>query len=310
MYSPTTVVSYAQNNEDVVLGTILEKVKKGFYVDVGANHPTRHSVTKNFYDRGWTGINIEPNPMLYKMLAKERPKDVNLNVGISDKEGELILRLYHSRDGLEGLSTFSDEAKQQNSKKINEDNKNFSDITVKVKKLSTVFTENSVKTIHFMKVDVEGLEYAVLISNNWKQFRPHVLCIEANHLMSDWHDVLKNAKYQLIYTDGLNEYFVANEVKQQYNDRNLPEEIVSSSSDILKQHQYELWQTDIKNIKTLNEVVNKLQTESQKLQKLVTYLERLSALTLKDQRLIVRIKRAIYGLTVDWLRYKKSNTSK
>jgi hypothetical protein len=56
-------VSYAQNYEDILLGRALRK-SEGFYIDVGANHPVFHSVTKLFHDRGWRGINVEPSPVL------------------------------------------------------------------------------------------------------------------------------------------------------------------------------------------------------------------------------------------------------
>lgn len=67
-----TVRTYAQNFEDVLLWRALRHVPEGRYVDVGAGHPELHSVTKLFYDAGWSGINIEPVPELAHALAKQR----------------------------------------------------------------------------------------------------------------------------------------------------------------------------------------------------------------------------------------------
>ena len=53
-------VSYAQNYEDVMLWRVLRDVERGFYVDVGAADPEEWSVTRAFYDRGRSGINVEP----------------------------------------------------------------------------------------------------------------------------------------------------------------------------------------------------------------------------------------------------------
>ena len=53
-------VSHAQNFEDVMLHRALRHVTKGFYVDIGADHPTDLSVTKAFYDRNWRGIGLIP----------------------------------------------------------------------------------------------------------------------------------------------------------------------------------------------------------------------------------------------------------
>ena len=55
-----SIVSYSQNFEDVMLWRALKDVENGFYIDVGANHPAIDSVTKLFYENGWSGINIEP----------------------------------------------------------------------------------------------------------------------------------------------------------------------------------------------------------------------------------------------------------
>src|SRR6478735_6590112 len=54
----------------------------GFYVDVGAADPINLSVTKWFYDLGWSGLNIEPNKQLFRRLVADRPRDINLDCGL------------------------------------------------------------------------------------------------------------------------------------------------------------------------------------------------------------------------------------
>src|ERR1041384_3211716 len=75
--SQKLLVSYAQNFEDVLLHRIFGNLARGFYVDIGASDPMIGSVTKIFYDRGWSGINIEPSST-FPRLAAARPRDVNL----------------------------------------------------------------------------------------------------------------------------------------------------------------------------------------------------------------------------------------
>ena len=70
------------------------------------------------------------------------------------------------------------------------------------------------KKISFMKIDVEGYEYEVIAGNDWEQYRPQVLCIEANHIIKDWHSLIKRSEYELVFFDGLNEYFVAKEASE------------------------------------------------------------------------------------------------
>src|SRR5262249_24565486 len=81
------MLSYAQNAEDVVLSRVFRDRTDRLYVDVGAFAPDKGSVTKHFYDLGWRGINVEPADEAFQQLCRERPRDVNLHVGISDHAG-------------------------------------------------------------------------------------------------------------------------------------------------------------------------------------------------------------------------------
>lgn len=202
-------VSFAQNREDVLLEGFFNKLDKGFYVDIGASDPEHLSVTKYFYDKGWSGINVEPIKRLHKKLLSARPRDINLNMGISDDEGEMRFREYAG----DGLSTFSPEIQKDYQSHPNNATKKYKEYQVKTNSLAKIFSQNNVTKIDFMKVDVEGFEYSVLASNDWKKYRPSVICIEANHINKDWRPILHNAGYSLAFFDGINEYYVANEHK-------------------------------------------------------------------------------------------------
>ena len=197
-------VSYAQNREDIILAAFFEDVEKGFYVDVGANDPEIDSVTKYFYERGWNGINCEPQLGHFKLLQKERKRDINLNVGVGSKKGKLSLRQYKG----DGLSTLSSDFKAEYANSPDDNTKTYVDTMVEVRTLASIFDEYKITVINFMKVDVEGYEYEVLYANNWNRYRPQVICIEADHVRIDWHDLLKDNDYKLVFFDGLNEYFV------------------------------------------------------------------------------------------------------
>ncbi|HYF96905.1 MAG TPA: FkbM family methyltransferase [Patescibacteria group bacterium] len=200
----STLVTYAQNNEDLIINAYLKNVKNGFYVDIGAHHPTIDSVTKFFYERGWCGINIEPEPRMFRLLEQHRHRDINVKMGISNQAGKLTMRQYGGWQS--GLSTFSDAMKKENV--TIED---FTDVDVSVTTLKHVFTDNKVKKIDFMKIDVEGYEYNVLVSNDWEKYRPTLICIEANHITQDWDALLTKSKYTEVFFDGLNKYYLANE---------------------------------------------------------------------------------------------------
>jgi hypothetical protein len=94
-------ISYAQNSEDVVLWRALRDLETGFYVDVGAGDPKEDSVTYAFYERGWSGINIEPLDEYFGKLTQARPRDTNLKVAVGREVG---LRTLYAFAGT-GLST-------------------------------------------------------------------------------------------------------------------------------------------------------------------------------------------------------------
>ena len=81
------MLSYAQNAEDVVLERAFADVEEGFYVDVGASAPVDDSVTFHFYERGWHGVNVEPDPDDYERLVARASRDVNLRAAVGSRQG-------------------------------------------------------------------------------------------------------------------------------------------------------------------------------------------------------------------------------
>ncbi|MBD2392882.1 FkbM family methyltransferase [Cyanobacterium aponinum FACHB-4101] len=209
-------ISYAQNFEDVLLNRIFREQNTGFYVDIGANHPVYDSVTKAFYERGWRGINIEPVPQYYNLLKCDRTEDINLNIGISDEEGELTFCDLVDT----GLSTFDQEMAEKLSK---EDGFSMEKYTVKVKKLADICHQYIHQPIDFLKVDVEGWEEKVIYSGNWQNFRPKVIIIEATipnspqRKNTNISNFLHQYNYHHIYFDGLNDFYIAEEFKHWEN---------------------------------------------------------------------------------------------
>lgn len=211
MTLPDTRIYYAQNREDLILESFFPELKKGFYVDVGACHPDVASVTKRFYLQGWHGINIEPQANLHGLFERDRQRDINLNVGISDKEGTIVLRAYTYNGG---LSTAVSGLKQEYEKSTSNNTQEYEDIPIHVTTLKKILADHDVKSIQFLKVDVEGFEYEVLNGNDWLHFRPEVICIEANHIVKDWRPLLKKNGYTKVFFDGLNEYYADNKTKR------------------------------------------------------------------------------------------------
>ena len=203
-------ISYAQNFEDVLLNRVFADKKTGFYIDVGAQHPLYDSVTKAFYERGWQGINIEPVKEYYELLAKERERDLNLNLAVGETKAELD---FFELEGT-GLSTL-DRATAE--RLAAEEGYNINRYQIPIVTLADIFQQHLHCPIDFLKIDVEGWEEQVILGNDWSQFRPTVIVLEATipnsptRAETNITEILKERNYQRVYFDGLNDYYLANE---------------------------------------------------------------------------------------------------
>jgi len=169
--------SFSQKGEDIIIEKIIGQKKKGFYIDVGAHNPNIYNNTKRFYVKGWSGINIEPNPILIKEFIRQRRRDINLNVGVRKTSGKA--KFYEFE--FDGLSTFSKDEMKKNQKlgyKLKQE------LDIDVLSLKKIITKYYYKKIDFLSIDTEGLDFEVLQSNDWKKFRPAVVCIETGDFNS------------------------------------------------------------------------------------------------------------------------------
>lgn len=211
MGSPSDVSS-AQNFEDVRLWRVLHDCPDTFFVDVGANHPTKFSVTKWFSDRGWSGINIEPGPDFVALCA-DRPHEINLDVAIGAENGSCDLVVPDRASGR--ASTNPENARDPNVRAVSPTETTF---RVQQRRLADVLAEHADgRGIAFLSVDVEGAEAEVLASNDWSRFRPRVVVVEAIDpidLLPDhhgWEPILLEQGYRYAVADGINRFYVAEE---------------------------------------------------------------------------------------------------
>lgn len=174
-WDPWVNRSWSQEGEDRVLERIFEGRPLGFYIDIGAHHPMRFSNTYLFYKKGWRGINIDAMPGSMDAFRKSRPRDTNIELGVARDEGTLDYFIFNEP----ALNGFSQELSNSRSS-ANGTYKVIDVKKVKVLPLSKILEENSCegKVIDFMSVDVEGLDFEVLSSNDWSRFRPTYVLAE------------------------------------------------------------------------------------------------------------------------------------
>lgn len=198
--------TYAQFGEDVVLESLLRE-GRGVYVDVGAFHPFHYSNTYLLYRRGWSGINIDPNPSAITLFKLHRPRDTSVLSGVGPTVGEANYYMFNHQ----ACNTFSEEQRERMRKK-----KFVREIgmrRVPIAPLSSILDAYGVGHFDLLNIDVEGMNLEVLRSLDWERHAPRVLCVEddeldfSNATLSDLDTYVRGKGYLLRARMGLSSIY-------------------------------------------------------------------------------------------------------
>jgi FkbM family methyltransferase len=169
-------VSWSQGGEDIALLSALQCISKGNYIDVGAHHPSRFSVTRHLYQRGWSGINVDANPYLIGAFSESRTRDINLWTAVgANPEYEFTIFVEPA------ISTVNDEWKN----KFLQENQTIKEvIKVPGKTLRAILDENfGHHQLDLLAIDAEGADFEVLESLDFstlpRERFPKYLLLEA-----------------------------------------------------------------------------------------------------------------------------------
>jgi FkbM family methyltransferase len=201
-----TLTSYAQNFEDVILWRALRHVRQGCYVDVGAWDPVTDSISLGFYEKGWRGIHVEPEPRAAARLRAARGDEDVLQVAVGSAGST---DFYVVRDT--GLST-CDAAM---AKRHATHGWQVEETAVACVPLCQVLDRARERDVHWLTIDVEGMESAVIQGWAPSPVRPWIVVVEvmspygigADSL--DWEPVLLGLGYKFVYFDGLNRFYLS-----------------------------------------------------------------------------------------------------
>ena len=149
--------------------SILKNIKKGIYVDIGCYHPVKESHTAILYKNGWRGINLDISKETIEMFNIFRPKDINLNIGLSTKNG--FQKAYFERK----ISTVSSLDKDY-LKKIGRKKKMIKSISVMT--LEKLRKKYKLKKIDFLKIDCENIDESIIMKTNLSVLDCNFLSVE------------------------------------------------------------------------------------------------------------------------------------
>lgn len=187
--------SFAYTGEDRIIESILKPLiyHKGFYVDVGCNHPKYISNTYALYRKGWRGICIDANKELIKKYRLQRPKDIAINALVSN---EVRTKTFYLAEN-DGLST----TEQSNLKEIEQQNIEVKEVKMVSKTLTSILLEyNAPEHFDVLSIDAEEHDFQILSSLDFGLFRPQLIVLEDE--LFDLKNPHDNPSYKLLTDKG------------------------------------------------------------------------------------------------------------
>ncbi len=166
--------SYSQCGEDLIIKFIFDSLSISLptYIDIGAHHPFRISNTALFYELGSKGINIDPDKSLIKKFYSQRPKDINLNIGIGPEKSNMELFIMSNKT----LNTLS---KKEANKYVKEGFEIITTENIEVLTIDEVLkTYNNDIFPDLLTLDAEGFDLEILKTIKFKKSFPKVICVE------------------------------------------------------------------------------------------------------------------------------------
>lgn len=172
---------YSQGGEDAIVSktfSFLLPTVTGFYLDIGAYHPYKHSNTYILYKAGWRGMNVDPRPGTKALFDRYRKGDINIEAGVGASDAKMTYYIIDkdstmnsfSKDNLQRLGVF-DDVKET--------------VEVPIRTLGSLLAEHpSIECIDYMNVDAEGFEIEILSGLDSISSKPKVISVEQNGVLT------------------------------------------------------------------------------------------------------------------------------
>jgi len=190
---------FGEFGEDIFINRIFKNKKSGKYIDVGCYHPFKGSLTAKLYKKNWNGINIDLSKTSIDLFKMVRGRDINLNVAVSNFDGETS---YYENSPIN----------QQNS--LSKINNQQTEIKIKCRTLNSIIQQNNLDNFDYLNIDVEGSELKVIQGINLTKYHPNLITIENNDLLprdyykDDVYKILTSNNYVFINRIGVTNFFL------------------------------------------------------------------------------------------------------
>ena len=187
------------DNEQSLIREFFENKRDGYYVEVGANHPTAGSQTWHLEELGWKGLLIEPLPRYFELLTKGRKGTVVQYACSSPENHNKVLRLLVAEGGHSTLNADPVALGTQGEQTIE----------VTCKTLDSILEQNNAPTgFDFISIDIEGHEMEMFRGFSLSKWKPKLVLLEDHVTDHRKHNHMISNGYQLILRTGLNSWYV------------------------------------------------------------------------------------------------------
>ena len=167
---------FSQHGQSALVDRLLGGRRGGFFVDCGAFDGEDLSNTIFFeLERNWTGLLIEANPKYHRTLLEKNRRAFVLGACLSPTARPSRLT-FQPASYLGGLV---DKFFPGHLDAIKHDRLNATDITVNCYPFNAIMAAVGVTHIDYFSLDIEGPEFEVLQTIDWRRLRIDVLTIES-----------------------------------------------------------------------------------------------------------------------------------
>lgn len=208
---------HSQSSEDQIAHESYFSTKtRGVYLELGALDGEFISNTLFFERRGWRGVLIEANPLLFSKLIHKRPESVGVNAAVCSHAGTVH---FISKSFVGGIWEFmSEEFRKTYHRTVKQEDLQ----PIKCLPLGSLLRWLDVRHIDFFSLDVEGAELEVLRTFDFKHTSVDVIVVEADNSNKEKDQAVRElltAEGFRVTSRGRNDWFVSAEFAKQLDIR-------------------------------------------------------------------------------------------
>jgi FkbM family methyltransferase len=196
----------AQNGEDRWLEAHFGGKRNGYYVEVGAYDGSRFSNSFHFESLGWTGVLVEPDPVMAERCGRNRPRSRTFACAVVAPAAPREIAFVKVFEGEVYSTTELSEAHRRRLEKMG---LRWEEIRVPARTLDAILAEAAPASIDFVSIDVEGGELQVLGGFDIGRWKPAIVIVETNARVRDpaIRDYFVRHRYAYRHSIDVNDFY-------------------------------------------------------------------------------------------------------